>query len=281
MKNEKQKQIVDLKSREMPPVMILCGGFGTRLRDVAETLPKPMVPIGEQPILWHIMKIYASYGVRRFILCLGYKREVIVDYFMNYHMRVSDATIKLGHDNEIAFYGDNDESDWEVTLAGTGLSTMTGARVYRASKYLHDTDQHFFLTYGDGVADIDILALYRHHLQHGKLITVSAVHPAARFGAMIISGNDDVKGFEEKPAKGEGYINGGFMVVNRKFIEKYLRDDVDLSLETIPMHTAAQDGDMCAYRHEGFWQCMDNSREYQLLNEMWRSGKAPWMSNWN
>ena len=274
-----QNMLAEREARLMPPCMILCGGLGTRLRDVTESLPKPMVPIGEQPILWHIMKIYASYGVRRFILCLGYKREVIVDYFMNYHLRVSDATIKLGHDNEITFHGENDESDWEVTLAGTGLHSMTGARIYKASRYLHETDANFFLTYGDGVADIDIMKLYKHHLASGRLMTVSAVHPAARFGSMIMSG-DKVLGFEEKPAKGEGYINGGFMVINRAFVDKYLADDIDLSLEMGPMQTAAKDGEMIAYRHEGFWQCMDNSREYQLLNELWRSGKAPWKVNW-
>jgi len=201
--------------------MILCGGKGTRLREVSELLPKPMVPIGEQPILWHIMKSYAAFGVKRFILCLGYKREVFIDYFMNYHLRSSDATVKLGHNPEITFHGESEEADWEVTLAGTGLETMTGGRVQKASKYLKDTDEDFFLTYGDGVADIDLNALYRTHKKSGKEITISAVHPEARFGETLIDG-DSVVDFAEKPPQGEGYINGGYMVVNKRFLKHYL-----------------------------------------------------------
>ena len=268
-----------MSNRHTPPVMILCGGKGTRLRDVTELLPKPMVPIGEQPIVWHIMKTYASFGVRRFILCLGYKRECFVDYFMNYHKRTADATVTLGHAGEVVFHEENDEADWEVTLAGTGLETMTGGRVARAAKYLRPEDQDFFLTYGDGLSDIDIDALYRHHREGGRLITVSAVHPAARFGEIMLD-NDIVKGFEEKPSQGTGYINGGFMVVSREFLNRYLTTDSDLFFERAPMHDAAANGDMLAYRHEGFWQCMDNSREYQMLNELWKSGHAPWTKFW-
>ncbi len=263
----------------MISAIILCGGKGTRLRDVTESLPKPMVPIGEQPIIWHIMKTYASFGVRHFILCLGYKREVFVDYFMNYHMRTSDATITLGHEPQITFHGETGEADWQVTLAGTGLETMTGGRVYRASKYLPQEDEDFFLTYGDGVADIDIAALYRHHREGKKLLTVSAVHPEARFGELLLDG-DNVKGFKEKPLQVSGYINGGYMVVNRKFLERYLRDDGNLILEQRPMADCASDGEMQVYRHEGFWQCMDNQREYQLLNSLWSSGEAPWTKYW-
>ena len=263
----------------MPPVMILCGGRGTRLREVTELLPKPMVPIGEQPIVWHIMKSYAAFGVRRFILCLGYKRESFIDFFVNYHMRTSDATITLGHEPSIKFHGENDESDWEVTLAGTGLNTMTGGRVFRASRYLRDEDENFFLTYGDGVSDIDLAALYRHHLASDKLLTISAVHPEARFGEMILDG-DDVVGFEEKPAQVSGYINGGFMVLNRAFLTNYLKSDEELFFEREPMRRCAADGKMQIYRHEGFWQCMDNPREYALLNSLWESGNAPWTKFW-
>jgi len=263
----------------MPPAIILCGGKGTRLRDVSELLPKPMVPIGEQPIVWHIMKSYAAFGVRRFILCLGYKREIFVDYFMNYHMRTADATITLGTRPKIIFHSDNDESDWEVTLAGTGLETMTGGRVARAAKYLLPEEKEFFLTYGDGVADIDLAALLAHHRQAGKLLTVSAVHPEARFGEMVLD-HDNVKGFEEKPAKAEGYINGGYMVVDRRFVEQYLTCDESLIFERTPMSHAAADNQMQVFRHHGFWQCMDNQREYILLNDLWASGKAPWTRFW-
>ena len=259
--------------------MILCGGKGTRLRDVTELLPKPMVPIGEQPILWHIMKSYAAFGVRKFILCLGYKREVIADYFVNYQMRTSDATVTLGRAPQITFHNETDESGWEVTLAGTGLESMTGERVFRAAKYLPEDQEDFFLTYGDGVADLDIAALYNHHRQSGKLLTISAVHPEPRFGEMLLDG-DTVRGFEEKPPQADGYINGGFMVMNRNFIPRYLADDPAQFLERTPMARCAADGQMQAYRHEGYWQCMDNQREYHLLNDLWNSGNAPWTKYW-
>ena len=264
---------------KMPPVMILCGGKGTRLRDVTENLPKPMVPIGEQPIVWHIMKSFAAFGVRRFILCLGYKREVFVDYFMNYHMRTSDATITLGHEPSLVFHGDIREADWQVTLAGTGLETMTGGRVFRAAKYLAPEDENFFLTYGDGVTDIDIAALYRHHLKGGAALTISAVHPEARFGEMKLDG-DRVLGFEEKPAQAGGYINGGYMVVARSFLRDFLTGDDTMPFEREPMMRCAEAGGMQVFRHNGFWQCMDNQREYQLLNSLWSSGKAPWTKYW-
>jgi len=261
------------------PLMILCGGKGTRLRDVTEMLPKPMVAIGEQPIVWHIMKSFAAFGVRRFILCLGYKREAFVDYFMNYHLRTSDATIRLGHTPDITFHGEAAESDWEVTLAGTGLDSMTGYRVRSAAKYLRDEDERFFLTYGDGVSDIAVDELYAAHRKNGRSLTVSAVHPEARFGQMLLDG-DRVCGFEEKPPRGDGFINGGFMVMEKEFIRKYIRTDENEYLERRPMQLAAADGDMAVYRHDGFWQCMDNQREYALLNAMWESGKAPWTKYW-
>lgn len=264
---------------KMPPAMILCGGKGTRLREVTELLPKPMVPIGEQPILWHIMKSYAAFGVRRFILCLGYKREAFVDYFVNYHLRTADATITLGHNPRLTFHNEIPEADWEVTLAGTGLDTMTGGRVAKAAKYLRPDDKEFFLTYGDGVSDVDIAASLARHREAGRLITVTAVHPSARFGEMVVEG-DRITAFEEKPAVANGYINGGFMVVSRGFIPKYLDLREDLFFEREPMRGAARDGQMTVYRHEGFWQCMDTPREYQLLNDLWSSGRAPWAERW-
>ena len=268
-----------MKRNDMPPVMILCGGKGTRLREVTELLPKPMVPIGEQPIVWHIMKTYAAFGCRRFILCLGYKREAFVDYFMNYHLRTSDATITLGHNPKVRFHEDVPESDWEVTLVGTGLETMTGGRVARAAKYLKPTDREFFLTYGDGVADVDIAATLKLHRKAKRLITVSAVHPSARFGEMMMKGDQIVK-FDEKPVKSIKYINGGYMVVDRRFVKKYLTTDKDLFFEQAPMQQSALNGDMTVYKHEGFWQCMDTGREYELLNRLWKDGTAPWTRFW-
>lgn len=262
----------------MPPVMILCGGRGTRLRDVTELAPKPMVPIGEHPIVWHIMKSYAAFGARRFILCLGYKRESFVDYFANYPLRAADSRIRPGNPPSIEILGAQADSDWEITLAGTGVDTMTGGRVAVAARHLNESDRHFFLTYGDGVADIDIAAVYRRHLSGGKLLTVSAVHPAARFGEILLDG-DRVVGFEEKPVRSSGYVNGGFMAVDRRFIGRYLSGG-DCYFEEEPMRRAVADGEMQVCRHEGFWQCMDTPREYRMLNELWNAGGAPWTRYW-
>jgi len=263
----------------MPPLMILCGGMGTRLRDVTELLPKPMVPVGPQPILWHIMKSYAAFGVKRFILCLGYKREIFIDYFLNYHARATDITVKLGQGREIVYHDHSPEEDWEVTLANTGDSTMTGGRVSIASKYLTDSDKDFFLTYGDAVADVDINALLKQHKAQGKLLTVSAVHPAGRFGEMNLSG-ELVSGFTEKPQMERGYINGGFMVAKKEFVSKMLSPDHDLFLEQEPMNKTVAAGQMAAYLHNGFWQCMDTPREHLLLNNLWNKGNPPWTKYW-
>lgn len=266
-------------SKKMPPVMILCGGKGTRLREVTELLPKPMVPIGEQPILWHIMKTYSAFGVNRFILCLGYKKECFIDYFTNYHLHTCDATIKLGTSPEITLHGELEEANWQVTLAGTGLETMTGGRVLTASKYLADDDEEFFLTYGDGVADVNIDELYRHHKNGNKLLTITAAHPEARFGELVLD-NDDLTTFDEKPSQSTGYINGGFMVVKKEFITKYLAGMPDDFFERRPMQNAVKDHEVQVFRHNGFWQCMDNPREYSLLNNLWESGSAPWKKFW-
>jgi glucose-1-phosphate cytidylyltransferase len=271
--NQKKKKLPDI------PVMILCGGKGTRLRDVTEVLPKPMVPIGTQPILWHIMKSYAVFGVKRFILCLGYKSEAFIDFFMNFHLRISDATITLGHDPEIHFHQEVEESDWQVTLAQTGIETKTGLRVARAARYLKDSDRDFFLTYGDGVSDIDLAELYQAHKKSGKLLTVSAVHPPARFGEMILDG-DTVTEFDEKVSRGNGYINGGFMVMKRDFLSRYLSLERDEFLEQAPILRCVEDRQTNAFRHEGFWQCMDTPREFTLLNEFWSKKKAPWTKYW-
>jgi glucose-1-phosphate cytidylyltransferase len=267
------------KPEEMPPLMILCGGKGTRLRDVTELLPKPMVPIGEQPIVWHIMRSYAAFGVKRFILCLGYKRDCFVDYFLNFHAYASDITVQLGTHHGITYHDHAVEADWEVTLANTGIDTMTGGRVAMAAKHLKKADTTFFLTYGDAVADIDIAASLDFHRRNGKLITVTAVHPEGRFGEMRL-GEGCVHGFEEKPARVDGYINGGFMVLEKAFVSRYLAASKDLFLEQAPMLQAVKEKQMAAFPHEGFWQCMDTPREYQLLNDLWKSGAAPWTTRW-
>lgn len=267
-------------THNMPPAMILCGGQGTRLRDVAELVPKPMVPVGPHPIVWHIMKSYAAYGVSRFILCLGYKREVFIDYFMNYNARASDVTLRLGYKSDVIYHDSHEEEDWEVTLADTGDRTMTGGRIARAAKYLKPDDEDFFMTYGDAVSDVDISALLYRHQSVGKMLTVSAVHPAGRFGQMEIASDGRVTGFSEKPQTESGFINGGFMVAKRDIIERYLTRDSGLVFEQEPMQAIQQDGQMSAYQHEGFWQCMDNPREYQLLNELWDNGQRPWTKSW-
>lgn len=268
------------KKNEMPPAMILCGGQGTRLRDVTELLPKPMVPIGPHPIVWHIMKGYAAFGVTRFILCLGYKRETFVDYFINYHSRSSDITLKLGKHSDIIYHGSHGEEEWEVTLADTGDRTMTGGRIARAAKYLGPDDEDFFLTYGDAVADIQVAALLEKHRQEQKALTISAVHPEARFGDLVMNDAGHVQSFREKPKVDGGYINGGFMVASRRMIADYLDASEDLVFERAPMGKIVEEGEMAAYVHDGFWQCMDTAREHTMLNEMWDSREAPWARTW-
>lgn len=265
---------------KMPSVMILCGGQGTRLRDVTEVLPKPMVPIGAHPIVWHIMKTYAAFGAKRFILCLGYKREAFVDYFMNYHAHSTDITIKLGRVPEVTYHGSHGEEDWEVTLADTGEQTLTGARVARAAKYLRREEDRFFLTYGDGLANVNIASLLAQHDRMNGELTVTAVHPAGRFGEMKIAEDGFVRGFHEKPQTESGFINGGFMVVRRSFVDRYLSEETSLILEQEPMRRAARDGAMVSFEHSGFWQCMDTAREHKLLSDLWATGKAPWTEAW-
>ncbi len=264
----------------MPAAMILCGGQGTRIRDVSELLPKPMVPIGTRPIVWHIMKTYAAFGVRRFILCLGYKQDSFKDYFLNYRARAADLTIHLGSQGGITYHNGHGEEDWEVTLADTGDATMTGGRVARAAKYLKPDDQEVFLTYGDAVANVNIARLLAHHRKEGRAMTVTAVHPAGRFGEIRIE-KSKVINFHEKPQTHEGLINGGFMVLTRAAMERYLSPDESLVFEKEPMRRALEDGEMTAYVHEGFWQCMDTAREYQLLNNLFANRRAPWTEAWN
>jgi glucose-1-phosphate cytidylyltransferase len=252
------------------PVVILCGGQGTRLREETEYKPKPMVPVGERPLLWHLMKLYSHHGLSNFVLCLGYRGEYIKDYFYNYEAMNSDFTVHLGQ-RRVDFHSSHPE-DWRVTLADTGINAMTGARVKRVERYLEA--ERFCLTYGDGLSDIDIQAVLAFHRAHGKLMTLTAVQPPSRFGQLDFEG-DRVSTFVEKPTLGAGYINGGFFVCERGVLD-YLLPDVDCVLERAPLERLAADGQLMAYRHDGFWQCMDTVRDVKLLNDLWTSGEAPW-----
>jgi len=253
-------------------VVILCGGKGTRLREETEYRPKPMVEIGGRPVLWHIMKIYAHYGFKDFVICLGYKGNMIKEYFLNYEAMNNDFTIPLGNYNKIQLHSNHQERDWLVTLADTGEEAQTGARVKRIEKYI-DGDL-FMLTYGDGVANINIEELVEYHKSHGKIGTMTGVHPSSRFGELVIRDNK-IEVFNEKPQVTGGLINGGFFVFNKKFF-KYLKEDDNCYLEKEPLENLAADGELIVYPHEGFWQCVDTYRELKLLNNVWKSRNPPW-----
>jgi len=252
--------------------VILCGGRGTRLGRESEVRPKPLVNIGERPILWHIMKHYASYGHSDFVLCLGYLGDAIKDYFLHYDARQNDITIQLGSPSDFTAHSAHDEQDWRVTLANTGRDANTGARLKRVERYITDTT--FMMTYGDGVSSIDLKALEEFHRSHGKLATVSAVHPPARFGEMKFEGQQ-VGSFSEKPQASAGTINGGFLVFQHEVFER-LPDDPEFSLETDLLTDLAEAGQLMAFNHTGFWQCMDTVRELTILNDLWESGNPPW-----
>ena len=254
--------------------VILCGGQGTRIRDANESLPKPMLPIGNKPMVWHIMKGYAAYGVTEFVLCLGYKGWVIKEFFLNYRAMTADLTVSLAPKGELAFHSSHGEEDWSVTLAETGEDTMTAGRVAAVRRYVEDAD-HFLLTYGDGVADVDIGELVAFHKSHGKVATVTAVRPPGRFGEMGIEGNR-VSEFNEKPQATEGFINGGFFVFDAKRAWDFIGSDPKTVLEREPMQRLAKEGELVAFRHTGFWQPMDTFREYSYLNDLWTRGAAPW-----
>ncbi len=253
-------------------VVILCGGKGTRLKEETEYRPKPMVTIGGKPLLWHIMKIYAHYGFNEFVLCLGYKGNMIKEYFLNYAALNNDFTIELGNHSHMQQHNSHDEKDWKVTLVDTGQEAQTGARIKRAEKYL-DGDL-FMVTYGDGVADINIAELLKFHQQHKKIGTITGVHPPSRFGEMALR-NEQVVSFNEKPQTKEGLINGGFFVFNKVFLDS-LEDNDNCYLEKEPLEGLAAAGNLMGYIHTGFWQCVDTYREMELLNAMWDSGQAPW-----
>jgi len=250
-------------------VGILAGGLGTRLSEETTLKPKPMVEIGGRPILWHIMKGYASFGFNEFVIALGYKGEIIKDYFINYHLRSSSLTVKLSQ-GEIIVH-DGDREDWVVHLLDTGLNTNTGGRVRRIAQFIGN--ETFMLTYGDGVSNINLNQLLAFHQNHGKLATVSAVRPPARFGAISFEG-DRVTHFMEKNQVSEGWVNGGFFVLEPGILD-YTQDDLT-AWESESMDKLAHNEQLMAYRHEAFWQCMDTVRDVKLLESLWESGNAPW-----
>ena len=261
-----------LKEQNRIKVVILCGGLGTRLREETEFRPKPMVEIGGKPIIWHVMKIYAHYGFKDFILCLGYKGEMIKEYFYNYEFLNNDFTIELGDNKDIEIHSSNKEKGWRITLVDTGDKAPKGARVKRVQRYI--TSDQFLVTYGDGVADIDIDTLLAFHHRHGKLATVTGINPASRFGELKINGNK-VESFSEKPRTSSGLINGGFFVFNKAIFD-YLSEDDSCDLEVGALEEIAWQDQLMVYKHPGFWACMDTLRDMDYLNELWHEGKAKW-----
>jgi len=254
-------------------VVILCGGLGTRLREETEFRPKPMVEIGGYPILWHIMKIYSAFGFKEFVIALGYKGEVIKNYFLDYHYMRNNFSIHLGSGETQVHPGACD--DWTVHLVDTGLQAQTGGRIKRLAPWIQDGT--FLLTYGDGVANINVRELIEFHRSHGKLATVTAVRPPARFGGLSFDG-DLVRRFEEKPQIGEGWINGGYFVLEPGVLA-YIDDDESI-FERRPLERLAEDGQLAAYRHGDFWQCVDTLRDLNLLEALWKQGEPPWKV-WN
>lgn len=253
-------------------VVILCGGLGTRLREETEFRPKPLVDVGGRPILWHIMKLYAYHGFREFVLCLGYRGSMIKEYFLNYEAMNNDFTICLGKKSQIHYNDDHEEQDFWVTLAETGAESMTGGRVKRVERYVKHDDR-FMVTYGDGLSDVNIEELLQFHKSHGKLATVTSFRPVSRFGVLEISPWKQVMNFVEKP-KSDTWANAGFFVFERKVLD-YLEGD-QCVLERDPLEKLAAEGQLMAYHHEGFFYAMDTYREYQVLNDLWKSGEAPW-----
>ncbi len=257
------------------PVVILCGGQGTRFREQTEHKPKPMIEVAGRPILWHIMSFYAAHGYNEFVLCLGYMGDVIKRYFLDFAAMSSDFTVDLSAPGKIDFH-QGAFRNWRVTCVDTGPDAMTGARLARVAPYLRGDD--FMLTYGDGLSDVDVPALVRFHREHGKVATVTGVRPPGRFGELVIDGNR-VRVFAEKPTEGEhGVINGGFFVFKRKILD-YVSNAESCMLEREPLEHVARDGELMVHQHRGFWQCMDTYRDLLKLEEAWHSGNAPWR-NW-
>lgn len=253
-------------------VVILAGGFGTRISEESHLRPKPMIEIGEKPILWHIMKIYSHYGFNEFIICLGYKSHMIKEFFADYYLHTSDVTFDLSK-NEMEVHNNYSEP-WKVTLVDTGLNTMTGGRIKRIGEYLPE-DEPFMLTYGDGLSNVNLKELLEFHKSHGKLATITAINLAGRFGVLGIDDDDEtINEFAEKTKEDGGWINGGFMVMEPKVLN-YLEGDETI-FEKDPLENLAKDGELKAYKHHGFWKCMDTKRDHDALEEMWDNNDAPW-----
>lgn len=254
-------------------VVILCGGLGTRIREETEFKPKPMVEIGQKPIIWHIMKIYAYYGFNDFVLCLGYKGEMIKEYFLNYEIMNSNFTIELGSSRKnVTIHDSHVKDQWRVTLADTGHYAMTGARLKKIEPYI-ETD-NFLVTYGDGVANVDLDKLWSFHLSHGKTATITGVRPPSRFGELVTKG-DVVAEFSEKPQIREGYINGGFFALKRKIFD-YLSNDENCTFEREPLERLAADGELKVFFHSDYWQCMDTLRDLDMLEKEWQKENPAW-----
>lgn len=251
-------------------VVILCGGRGTRLNEETTIRPKPLVEIGGKPILWHLMKIYSHYGFNEFILCLGYKGDMIKNYFLNYEIMNTDLTLKLGK-KDIEIHNQSEEKDWTITFAETGEDSQTGTRVKRIEKYIDGNT--FMLTYGDGLSDVNIKELLKFHNSHGKIGTITGVHPLSRFGELVVNGNHVIE-FSKRPQIKEGLIDGGFMIFNKKFFDYLWEDNCYLELE--PLEKLANQRELAVYTHKGFWQCMDTNRELIMLNHLWKNPKPPW-----
>ncbi|MCI7126432.1 MAG: glucose-1-phosphate cytidylyltransferase [Agathobaculum sp.] len=252
-------------------VVILAGGFGTRISEESHLKPKPMIEIGGQPILWHILKEYSHYGYNDFVICCGYKAEVIKSYFANYYLMHSDVTFDFTNQNEIRMHN-NVAEPWRVTVVDTGLNTMTGGRVKRIAPYIGN--ETFMLTYGDGVCDVNINELERYHRSSGKKATLTAIQPGGKFGTLEIQPDNAIKSFTEKRKEDGGWINGGYMVLEPEIFDLIEGDDT--ILERAPLESLAQSGELSAYMHEGFWQCMDTLRDKIHLEELWSTGTAPW-----
>ena len=252
------------------PVVILCGGMGMRLAGETEFKPKPMVRVGPHPMLWHIMKIYAAHGCRRFVLCLGYRMEVIKEWVLNYRVMDSDFTMHLGVDARYEIHGNNAAENWAITCVDTGLETMTGGRIQRAGAYIHA--EHFFATYGDGLSDIDIRKLFEFHVREGRIGTVTGVVPDSRFGVIESATGSRVDRFREKPRL-DSFVSGGFFVFKREFLQRL---DPNCVLEQEPLDKLTADGQLSLYGHRGFWKSMDTYRDFVEYNDMWKSGDTPW-----
>ncbi len=252
--------------------VILAGGFGTRISEESQFKPKPMVELGGMPILWHIMKLYSYYGINEFVICAGYKQHVIKEYFADYFLHTSDITFDFSNSKQEIVVHHNNSEAWKVTVVDTGLNTMTGGRVKRIKEYINN--EPFMLTYGDGVADVNVSALLKYHQSHGKMLTISSYNAGQRFGVLDIDNDGKINDFREKTQGDGNQINIGYMVCQPEFID-YIADDTTV-LEKKPLETAAKNGQLMAYRHEGFWQCMDTVREKEQLEAQWANGKAPW-----